>query len=202
MKRYLLVVICLVCALFVAGPASAATLTLNYLIGTVSPDNPADPGDELVYVNNLINWYNGDLGDPSGDPAGPPPIDYTYLLAGEGQGGSVPSPDLALATGGLRINAIGGVLPGPDDVDLAGYTYLLAKFGNDGALYYLNGFTSLDSVDPFDPAYGPFSPQGGGLSHITLFGGGTTLVPEAGALIMFGTGLIGLVGYRRVRRMK
>lgn len=27
-------------------------------------------------------------------------------------------------------------------------------------------------------------------------------VPEAGALILFGTGLIGLVGYRRVRRMK
>jgi hypothetical protein len=27
-------------------------------------------------------------------------------------------------------------------------------------------------------------------------------VPEAGALILFGTGLIGLVGYRRVRRMQ
>jgi len=29
-----------------------------------------------------------------------------------------------------------------------------------------------------------------------------TGVPEAGALLMFGTGLIGLVGYRRVRRMQ
>lgn len=30
----------------------------------------------------------------------------------------------------------------------------------------------------------------------------TSLVPEAGALFLFGTGLIGLVGYRRVRRMR
>lgn len=30
----------------------------------------------------------------------------------------------------------------------------------------------------------------------------TTQVPEAGALMLFGTGLIGLVGYRRVRRMQ
>lgn len=29
-----------------------------------------------------------------------------------------------------------------------------------------------------------------------------TTVPEAGALLLFGTGLIGLVGYRRVRRMQ
>lgn len=31
---------------------------------------------------------------------------------------------------------------------------------------------------------------------------GVAAVPEAGALMLFGTGLIGLVGYRRVRRMK
>lgn len=31
---------------------------------------------------------------------------------------------------------------------------------------------------------------------------GVAAVPEAGALMLFGTGLIGLVGYRRVRRMR
>jgi len=30
----------------------------------------------------------------------------------------------------------------------------------------------------------------------------TFITPEAGALLLFGTGLIGLVGYRRVRRMQ
>lgn len=40
----------------------------------------------------------------------------------------------------------------------------------------------------------------GGISHIDEFNG--TRVPEAGALLMFGSGLIGLVGYRRLRRMQ
>jgi hypothetical protein len=202
MKKFFVVAACLFLASIVAAPANSATLGLEYLVGTVSPDNPANPDNELAYANNLINWYNAGGGagdDPSGDPAGPPPIDYTYLLAGEGQGGSVPDPDLALATGGVRINAVGEVLQDP--VPLTGYTYVFAKFGQDGALYYLDG--SITSLDGFDPAWGPFSEQGGGLSHVTLFGGGgTTRVPEAGALVMFGSGLIGLVGYRRMRRMQ
>ena len=36
----------------------------------------------------------------------------------------------------------------------------------------------------------------------TSFSGSIASVPEAGALLLFGTGLIGLVGYRRVRRMQ
>jgi hypothetical protein len=185
---------CLVCAVFVAGPASATTLTLDYLIGTVVPASPSDPGDELAYANNLIDWYNagGGVGDdPSGDG-------YTYtLLSGDDATDAVPPPDLALATGGVQVPAVNGALANP--VDVTGYTYLWAKFGNQGALYFLD---SLTSVEGFDPAWGPFSQQGGGLSHITLFGPGTTRVPEAGALLLFGSGLIGLVGYRRMRRMQ
>lgn len=187
MKRSLLVVMCLVCAVFVAGPAGATTLTLDYLIGTVVPASPADPGDELAYANNLINWYNGDIVEPDGGG-------YNYTLSA---GSSVPSPDLALATGGVQVPAVNNALENP--VDVTGYTYLWAKFGNQGALYFLD---SLTSVDGFDPAWGPFSQEGGGLSHITLFGPGTTRVPEAGALLLFGSGLIGLVGYRRMRRMQ
>ena len=40
----------------------------------------------------------------------------------------------------------------------------------------------------------------GKISHVGETGG--TSVPEAGALLMFGSGLIGLVGYRRVHRMQ
>lgn len=59
-------------------------------------------------------------------------------------------------------------------------------------------------ANSFDPAWGPFTEQEGrdSLSHITQFGGGTTRVTEAGALLLFGSGLIGLVGYRRMRRMQ
>lgn len=204
MKRFLLITMCLVCALAVAAPAKAATLGLEYLVGFVAPSTPANPSDELVLAQNLIDWYNGGGGasiDPSidtngganGDGNSPNPvIDYTYGL----QAGSV------VLAAGVLPDATGGtqmVAPLDYPVDLTGYTYLWAKFGPDGALYYLDGFSSLSG---FLPETGPFSSTGHGLSGITLFGPGTTLVPEAGALIMFGTGLIGLIGYRRVRRMQ
>lgn len=194
MKRSLLVVMCLVCAGFVAGPATATTLTLDYLIGTVAPDTPANPANELIYSNALITWYNGGT-NPNGGGT------YVYTLGPDASfvPGSPGSGSLLAATGGVSAGTvINGVLTGP--VDVTGYTYLMAKFGPDGALYYLNGITSLDG---FNPAWGPFTSQEGfGLSGITLFGPGTPSVPEAGALLLFGTGLIGLVGYRRMRRMR
>jgi hypothetical protein len=190
MKRFCLVVACLALALFVAGPANSATLSLDYLIGTVAPDTPASETDELGYANALITWYNGGT-DPNGGA-------YVYTLGPDASGvpGSPGSGSLEPATDGVRFTdteVAGGV-------SLSGYTYLMAKFGQDGALYYLDG--SVTSLTGFDPAWGPFSEQGGGLSHVTLFGPGTTRVPEAGALVMFGSGLIGLVGYRRMRRMQ
>ena len=194
MKSFIVVVACLVLALFVAAPANSTTLTLDYLIGTVAPDTPANPANEITYSNALITWYNGGT-DPNGGGT------YTYVLGPDASGvpGSPGSGSLSAATGGVSAGTVSnGLLTGP--VDVTGYTYLMAKFGPDGALYYLDGITSLDG---FDPAWGPFSSQQGfGLSGITLFGGGTTQVPEAGALVMFGSGLIGLVGYRRMRRMQ
>jgi choice-of-anchor C domain-containing protein len=43
----------------------------------------------------------------------------------------------------------------------------------------------------------PTNPWGAALDDVKVTG-----VPEAGALFLFGTGLVGLVGYRRVRRMQ
>jgi hypothetical protein len=181
MKRFLLAVTCLVCALAVAVPASSAVLGLEFLVGTVEPAVPADPSDELTYSNNLITFWNGGA-DPSGGG-------YTYDVTIAGAGGSVPTP-LDLATGGVQFDA--GDVSG---LDLTGYTYVFAKFGQDGALYYLDG--SITSLDGFDPAWGPFTQQGGGLSHVTLFGPGTTRVPEAGTLMLLGFGLAGVGTLRR-----
>lgn len=46
--------------------------------------------------------------------------------------------------------------------------------------------------------------SGGGTLDVNAVGVnyGASPVPEAGALLLFGTGLFGLVGYRRVRRMQ
>ena len=57
-------------------------------------------------------------------------------------------------------------------------------------LYDHNRFSFLDDCGQ---VVGPVDGNGDG---------DTTRVPEAGALLLFGTGLVGLVGYRRVRRMK
>jgi hypothetical protein len=194
MKRSVFIVMCLVCALFVAGPTSAATLGLDYLVGTVEPGTPSGASDVFAYTTNLINFWNTGT-DPSNFDAGPPPTGNDYFLSDPPTTGSlVPAslPD-AIGPGVSSLSVIG--------LDLTGYTYLYAKFGQDGALYYLGG--DFSSIDGFSPAWGPFSgPQGFELSHVTLFNLVTTQVPEAGVLILFGTGLIGLVGYRRVRRMK
>lgn len=193
MKNFFVVAACLVLALTVAVPANSATLGLEYLVGTVAPASPADPSDEFVYTTNLIDFWNGGP-DPSNFDAGPPATGYLYDVTITGAGGSVVGPLPDAEGTGVQVTSLSG------GVSLAGYTYVFAKFGNDGALYYLDG--SITSLDGFDPAWGPFTEQGGGLSHITLFGGGITRVPEAGALVMFGSGLIGLIGYRRMRRMQ
>ena len=174
MKRFLLVVACLVCALAIASPASAAPLTLDYLIGTVDPGSPASPAHELVYANNLISWYNGGS-DPSGGG-------YTYALD---VGGSVPSAPIALATGGVQFETL--------PVGTSSYTYLLAKFGNSSALYWLDAIGTVDSIT--SPFGGPGVPSGGGLSHVTLFG--PTQVPEGATLMLLGFGLAGVGTLRR-----
>src|SRR5512140_2859624 len=93
MKRFLIVVACLVLALTLAAPANSTTLTLDYLIGTVVPASPADPAAELTYVNNLITWYNGGA-NPNGGA-------YVYTLFDKSLvPGSPGTGTLVAATGG------------------------------------------------------------------------------------------------------
>lgn len=190
MKRFLVVAVALVCAMGVLAPANAAVL-LDwdvYGIGTVVPAEP--PGGDAVEVENLqyfINNFNGVSLNPL-------PYSHTYTpdygsavtaLA------SLPTP----ATWGEKDDSPSSLL-----VDLsalsASYDYLLAKYGPNDAFYYIGGLTGEFLLDS------PFPANGGGLSHVSYFNGTTTRVPEAGALILFGSGLVGLVGYRRMRRMQ
>jgi hypothetical protein len=128
-----------------------------------------------VYANNLINWYNGDISDPSNG--------YTYTLD---PGSNVPAPDLPLATGGVHFETL--------PVNTSSSTYLLAKFGNSSALYWLDAISPVSAItSPFGGGGGV--PRGGGLSHVTLFG--PTQVPEGATLMLLGFGLAGVGAFRR-----
>ena len=186
MKRFLIVTMALVCVMGVSAPASAVLLDWDlYGIGTRVPGSPAGDEFEEAGLSYLISLVNG------------APV--------------IPNPDGNVYTQDLgTVTAAAVPLPYPasfEDKDLSGnttftlpgsFTYLLAKFGNNDAFYYIAGLSGEFTIDPPDG----WSGQGFGLSHISYFNGTTTQVPEAGALIMFASGLAGLVGYRRMRRMQ
>ena len=179
MKKLLFVLMCLISAVAIAGPANSLTLGVNEFIGKVVPGTPADPSSELLRVNYLIGLYNGNETDFT-------PDGYTFTL---NPGSSVPPPDLLLATDPVSFPATDAGLP----FNLAtSYLYLLAKFGNEDWVYYLDfgpGPIDFSYPEPGSPALG--------LSHLTFFNPTPTQVPEPATLMLLGIGLVGVYTCRR-----
>ena len=182
MKKHLLVLTFLVCALLIAGPANAISLGFNDLIGNVAPGTPANLTEEAIRAGHIIDLYNVGAGGEFVPSTGPGVPDYTYFIVG---GENVPLPIIPSILGtGVEL-PLGNPTPG------AAYTYVLAKLGQDDYLYYLgNDMTPISIVDPVG--------QGLGLSHLTLFN--PTSVPEPGTLMLLGLGLVGVVAVRRFRK--
>jgi len=92
------------------------------------------------------------------------------------------------------------------------YTYELNNSGLDGGLTLGVTFATALPNGTFAIGWASFSEliehgANEGDTRFTTYTtpfteSGLTRVPEAGALLMFGSGLIGLVGYRRMRRMQ
>jgi len=180
MKKLLLLITCLICALAVAGPANAITIGLEYLFGTAVPGHPANPAAELVRLNQAIDYYNTYVGPPI--PSAPITNGiYDYVVY---HGSNVPSPLPDAIGPGEQI--VQNVFP--FDITTP-YLYLVAKFGDQDAFYYLGGQTGEITL------VSPFPVQGGGISHITLFN--PTPIPEPATMLLLGSGLIGLAGLAR-----
>jgi hypothetical protein len=83
--------------------------------------------------------------------------------------------------------------------------YLLVKDGNHDPIWYI---FDLNSVSPPTPSVSwngtetlqiqDFWPNGGAISHVSIYGSAT--VPEPTTLMFLGLGLIGLAGVRRFKK--
>ena len=169
-----------------AGNAAAGPVTLvdplltsdPLFVGWYHPPEPADPLDEVAYINELIKHVPGDGEVQVGD--------FYYDRSASPLDGPLP---LAILADAIKDDdpVIGA------NIDVTGYTYLVGKYDgrNAGALVWLvSGMT-----DPviLPAKWGPSTKQYG-LSHYSLY----RSVPDGGAtLVLLGGALMGLAALRR-----
>ena len=184
MKKTLVAIVFVLGLVLIVTNAQAAIITPVYgdtsYVGLINDGIPSSGADELVYVTNLIT-----------------------LAAGAGN--TVIGTEIY-----NRIDSTVAPLPpvvaflGKDETGPLSWTvgtndpfYVLGKYaaGNAGSWVWLVDGSIGDTVT-LPATFGQF-----GLSHISAFSTTTISIPEAGALLMFGTGLVGLVVYRRRKRM-
>jgi hypothetical protein len=166
------------CAAF-STQLSALTIGDAYYIGRINDGIPANPADEVSYINTLITLAAG--ANPIQIPAG---TGETYDRLSSTLVTSFPT---AVTTGSFKS----GDNPSTT-VNVSGFTYLLGKYDQDTAgsyVWYVGGLTGNQTL--------PATAEDRALSHYSLYNPGTS-VPDGGSTIaLLGGALVLLAGISR-----
>ena len=179
MKKTLLTAMACVLALGLsASTASALAIGDARYLGWIDPSTPANATGEVAGINVLID-------QPA--PSGPTNISGTLYLRTASSCGTCPDATTTNGQQGLTDANVDGTT-----ISVTGYTYLLAKYGTRGEVWYIAGLTGSQTI----PLTGS---NGNATSHYSLYNLTTTQVPDGGVT----AGLLGLamlgVGYLRRR---
>jgi hypothetical protein len=170
-----------VLALFVASSASAALV----LVGDLQPSGSSIQRFRLENVGPIdrivghIVFGNSFKDKPIENLTAP---GWSYDLAADGSGFNYGGSDVDKAEGEVHFFGHEN-----QTFEYCFHAYHGSEEVESDKIYH-NGETGSSDVSHCDDKHDDHS--------------GHTAVPEAGALFLFGTGLVGLVGYRRVRRMQ
>jgi hypothetical protein len=103
------------------------------------------------------------------------------------------TPDLVSGESG---DASGGSIVWDGPSYISGAEYLLVKDGNSKPAWYLFDIGGWDGKETIELSN--FWPGKGAISHVAIFGGGGTSVPDGGATaVLLGLGVLGLASLRR-----
>jgi hypothetical protein len=180
------------------NPAHAIPILVgaDRVLGIVSPSEPANPNNEQIMVNGLLEGWGSVFGyndgAASGTVLGDNPTDsqdeiYTLKFTNPTQIPAPPNAPLVRDNDWYKVETSNPI------IDLGGFRYdwVLAKWGKNAEVYYIGDLTGVIELSRVNLSKG-------GLSHYTLFN--RTAVPDAGSTVtLLGLGLLGLGWWARRR---
>lgn len=177
-----------------AGQANALVLQQGdtYYLGSVTPGLPSSDALEVQYINALLDLTAGN------SLAGCVGTNDCSRLGSTLDTTGLPDATLPVSSGAVST-----------DIDVTGWTWLLAKYDADKGgdlVWYVGGLSGLLDVQAtFGSCGNPSAPTGCGLSHYSLLNGDgrepPTTVPEPATLLLFAMGFAGLGLARRRRQV-